>query len=359
LLARTTDTTNNPYLTASLEIKKGNDPYKQVKTEETKAEEPVEELKENIALYFSGFDRRTKDVDIQEFLDRWGKYKDFQLLNDAETGRHRGTGFVLFEQLKTTQQALRESGKYSLHGRKIYFSKANKGAIQGGKLATQNSECWFCLDNPNVAKDLIVFLGDNLYVALDKGPINQHHLLIIPIDHYSNALSLPLKVSDELQILKGKIAERYERQYGELVIFYERYMRVTHNIAHMIVNAVPFKRENFAMVVEDIEKKMAQARYNIFEMKPEEKLSEMVLEHEYYFYLELINPESKQKNQYYAKRYLLIMKEKEIKSFPKDFGRELCCDIFNCRNRIDWKNCILNENETKSLSLEIKKLLNK
>jgi len=365
LLVKTPDTTMNPYMSNTFEINKSQ-PYKMQKTEgrggqeEAKANPPQpEKLTENIALHFSGFDRRTKDIDIEEFLSRWGDIQDFQLIYDHETGRHRGSGFVLFKELKVTQLALNESGKYSLQGRKIYFNKASKGAVEKGKLSRQNAECWFCLDNPNVAKELIVFVGEEMYIALDKGPINQHHLLIIPIDHYPNAISLPLKASDELQMLKVKLTERFENEYGELLIFYERYIKVTQNIAHMIVNAVPYKKEQFAIVLEEFEKRIKNARFNTFELKPEEKLPDLVYDNEYYFYLEIVNPASRRKNQFYAKRYLLVMKESEVRSFPKDYGRELYCDVMECRHKIDWKNCLLSEGDIKSLGFEFKKLLNK
>jgi hypothetical protein len=127
----------------------------------------------------------------------------------------------------------------------------------------------------------------------------------------------------------------------------------------MIINVVPYKKEHFSIMVEEVNKRMMQARFNIFEMKPEEKLNDLVLENEYYFNLEMVNPESRRSKDLFAKRYLLIVKDNEVRNFPKDYGRELCCDLLNCRNKIEWKNSILNDNDSKNLCLELKKLLNK
>jgi hypothetical protein len=77
ILTKTVDTTSNPYIKTSLEIKRGPDSYKLQKTEEEEKVPDFEELKENIALYFTGFDKRSKDMDIAEFINRWGEVKDF------------------------------------------------------------------------------------------------------------------------------------------------------------------------------------------------------------------------------------------------------------------------------------------
>lgn len=60
------------------------------------------------------------------------------------------------------------------------------------------SNCWFCLSNPSVAKQLIVSIGSDSYLVFPKGPFshpsinsipfNANHLLIVPLTHTSNLL---------------------------------------------------------------------------------------------------------------------------------------------------------------------------
>ena len=362
LAIKTTDTTSNPYTTGAFGInslaQSGEKMNLETDKEKTKAaEDDSAPLKENIALYFSGFDKKTNDSDIYEFLARWGQVQDYQLF--VEKGNHKGCGFVLFKNLKTTETAFRESGKYSLHGKKIIFSKANRTVTEGGKLSQQNAECWFCLDNPNVAKDLIVYIGEEFYLALDKGPINRHHVLLIPIDHHPNSLELAIKARDEMDALKVKIAERYEESFNELVIFYEKNLRVTQNIAHMIINVIPYDRKSFDSFIDGLDSKIKRLGYNTFNLKPEEKIKDMVYEGEYYVYFEAFNPASRRDEELYARRYLIIIDSKQLKNFPRDLGREVFCDIMECRNKISWKDCQITDKETLERTTELKKTLNK
>ncbi len=360
LAVKTSDTTSNPYTSEALKQAKAKEASSKLEIQKKQmggAEVEAAPLTENIALYFQGFDKKSSDSDIYEFLARWGQVQDFQLLIEAETGKHKGTGFVFFKNLKTTETALKETGKYSLHGRRINFSKANKGVVEGGKLSQQNAECWFCLNNPNAAKELIVYIGSEFYVALDKGPINPHHLLLIPIDHHPSTNVLPLGARDEMDLLKRKIVERYEDQYDELVMFYEKHLRVTHNIAHMILNAVSYPKKSFDFFIEELDKRIKRYGFNTFILAPNEKVKDMIYEGEYYVYIEAVNPASLRDKEMYAKRYLIIVDPKQLKNFPRDLGREVYCDVMNCRNKINWKDAILSEGEVKERTQEMKKLL--
>jgi len=368
LSVKTSDTTANPYTIDALKFT-GFPPSKedqnskkleiQRRSDGEKMEEETVALTENIALFFQGFDKKTGDSDITEFLSRWGQIQDYQLLVEAETRKHKGCGFILFKNLKTTEQALKDSGKYSLHGRKINFSKANKGVVEGGKLSQQNSECWFCLNNPNVAKELIVFVGEDLYIALDKGPINEHHILIIPIDHHPNTIMLPLKARDEMELLKNRIIEKYEETYDELVVFYEKQLKVTQNIAHMVLNAVSYPKKSFEFFIEELDKRIKRYGFNTYILAPHEKVKDMIYEGEYFVYIEAANPASLRSKEMWAKRYLIIVDSKQLRNFPRDLGREVFCDVMNCRNKINWKDATISDKEVKERTLELKKLLNK
>jgi len=365
LAVKPSDTTTNPYALESLQqsgllATKARDSTKleiQKRSENSMQEESAP-LTDNIALYFQGFDRKTNDSDIYEFLARWGQIQDYQLLFEAETGKHKGCGFVFFKNLKTTETALKETGKYSLHGKRINFSKANKGVVDGGKLSQQNAECWFCLDNPNVAKELIVFVGEEFYIALDKGPISRHHILLIPIDHHPNSLGLPLKARDEMEMLKTRIADRYEEKYNELVIFYEKHLRVTQNIAHQVLNVFPFRKQDFDEVLKNLDKRIKRYGYNTYILRPEEKVKDMIYENEYFVYLEVMNPASLRSKETFAARYLIIVDNKQIKNFPRDLGREAVCDVLECRNKINWKDSQISDKEIAERTSELKKILN-
>ena len=45
--------------------------------------------------------------------------------------------------------------------------------------------------SPSSDKALIVSVGNESYLALDKGPIRDDHVLIIPTNHYPNTIRMP------------------------------------------------------------------------------------------------------------------------------------------------------------------------
>lgn len=51
--------------------------------------------------------------------------------------------------------------------------------------------CWFCLGSSASDKSLVASVGSECYIALDKGPISDDHVLIIPTSHQSSTLEMP------------------------------------------------------------------------------------------------------------------------------------------------------------------------
>ncbi|KAK6923441.1 Cwf19-like, C-terminal domain-1 [Dillenia turbinata] len=74
--------------------------------------------------------------------------------------------------------------------------------------------CWFCLLRPSVGLHLLISIGENYYCTLAKGPLVQvqGHVLLVPIEHLSNTLSLAFN----------------RRQKSREVIFIEWIQKVPH-----------------------------------------------------------------------------------------------------------------------------------
>jgi len=75
------------------------------------------------------------------------------------------------------------------------------------------NECWFCLSNPNLAKHLIVSVGEETYLTLPKGQVPDTndptwpipgggHVLIVPIGHNPIFAS---SASDQAKAMLGEI----------------------------------------------------------------------------------------------------------------------------------------------------------
>ncbi|KAF2353244.1 Transposase type 1 [Trinorchestia longiramus] len=93
--------------------------------------------------------------------------------------------------------------------------------------------CWFCLSSEKVEKHLIVSVGEHCYLALAKGGLVPHHLMLLPIHHYQTSLDLEPAAVEELQKFKVAVQEMFSAS-GQWVVFYERNFRTTHMQLHVV-----------------------------------------------------------------------------------------------------------------------------
>lgn len=92
----------------------------------------------------------------------------------------------------------------------------------------RSKECWFCLSSPNVESHLVTSIGENFYCALAKGPLVQDHILIVPVEHFPNTLSLPADCETELGKFQNSLKMYYKNQGKEAVFFEWISKRGTH-----------------------------------------------------------------------------------------------------------------------------------
>merc|ERR1712026_615776 len=71
--------------------------------------------------------------------------------------------------------------------------------------------CWFCLSSAEVEKHLIVSVGSHAYLALPKGGLTDDHVLICPIGHHSNQISLPEEAVQEVNKFKSALRKMYKK----------------------------------------------------------------------------------------------------------------------------------------------------
>ncbi len=64
--------------------------------------------------------------------------------------------------------------------------------------------------------------GEECYLAVDKGPVDPTHVLLLPIEHYPSLVSLPQQTFDEAQRYLQALQTAYAAQ-GKQMIAFERY----------------------------------------------------------------------------------------------------------------------------------------
>ena len=92
----------------------------------------------------------------------------------------------------------------------------------------RSRECWFCLSSPSVESHLIISVTEHLYCALAKGPLVDDHVLLIPVEHSPNTLSLPSDCQKELHKYQSCLRMFGKTQRKEFIFFELISKRSTH-----------------------------------------------------------------------------------------------------------------------------------
>ena len=104
------------------------------------------------------------------------------------------------------------------------------------------SNCWFCYDNPQMDKSLVISLGNSVYLALPKrGRLTTGHCLIIPMQHQIASNLVDEDVWEEIQSFRKCLVKMFQAQKKD-VIFFEIAMQFNRQI-HTFIECVPIPRK--------------------------------------------------------------------------------------------------------------------
>jgi diadenosine tetraphosphate (Ap4A) HIT family hydrolase len=78
----------------------------------------------------------------------------------------------------------------------------------------ETGACAFCYRE--ATRSSLLFEGDNFYVIADHAPIADAHLLLIPYEHYPHLAALPTSLHDEFELLKARLGDFVQQNYGAL-----------------------------------------------------------------------------------------------------------------------------------------------
>ncbi|XP_023635436.1 glycine-rich RNA-binding protein 8 [Capsella rubella] len=82
--------------------------------------------------FVGGLAWATGDQDLQRTFSEFGEVIDSKIINDRETGRSRGFGFVTFKEEKSMRDAIEEMNGKELDGRTITVNEAQSRGSGGG-----------------------------------------------------------------------------------------------------------------------------------------------------------------------------------------------------------------------------------
>jgi RNA recognition motif-containing protein len=75
-------------------------------------------------LFVGGLSWNTSDDGLREAFEKFGEVTDAKVINDRETGRSRGFGFVTFSDGGAADEAVRQMDGSSLDGRTVRVNEA-------------------------------------------------------------------------------------------------------------------------------------------------------------------------------------------------------------------------------------------
>ncbi|KAL6331126.1 hypothetical protein AAG906_009554 [Vitis piasezkii] len=217
--------------------------------------------------------------------------------------------------------------KHSLQDEDEGFASRRSGS-ENAK-SSRSKRCWFCLSSPDVESHLIISIGESYYCALAKGPLVEDQVLVIPVEHSANTLSLPPECEIELDRFQ-KSLKMYFRTQGKEVVFFEWiFKRGTH--ANIQAVPIPLSRASavkniFILAAEKLGFQFVTTKSNN-DSEGRKSLRAQFDDKISFFYVEL--PDGT----------ILSHAIEDNEKFPVQFGREVLAGLLNMADRADWRNC--------------------
>ncbi|KAJ4708650.1 zinc finger CCCH domain-containing protein 64 [Melia azedarach] len=211
--------------------------------------------------------------------------------------------------------------------------------------SNRSKECWFCLSSPNVESHLIVSIGEYYYCALAKGPLVQDHVLIIPVEHSPNTISLSLECEKELGRFQNSLKMYFKKQ-GKEAVFFEW---VSKRGTHANLQAVPIPSSKAAAVKDIFNLAAEKLGFKFMSMQStsnsdgRRSLRTQFDKNFNFFYVELPGGA------------LLSHVVEENEKFPAQFGREVLAGLLNMADKADWRNCMVGKEEEIKMAEDFKK----
>lgn len=191
-----------------------------------------------------------------------------------------------------------------------------------------SAECWFCLGSKNVEKHMVVSVGEQCYVALAKGALNEDHVLICPVGHHNSTVVIPDDVRMEMEKYKDCLRKMFAKEKKTLVTFERNFYT-----QHLQLQVVGIKNKLHEDALTSFEECAQEYSMELMTIPEDKDLTEMVSITTPYFCAEVGEED----------RLLHKVKGK----MPLQFGREVLCSesVLDLPDRVDWKSCKLSKEE--------------
>jgi len=224
-----------------------------------------------------------------------------------------------------------QMNEQELMGRQLFIEPAS--VHERKKDAAPVEGCWFCLSNPNADVNLVCSVGQESYVALDKGPIDTtSHVLVLPIEHHACSLDLPSSALDEIDRYISALSSYFASQ-GKAIVGFERFMRLKKSGGnHCHINMIGMSMESADTAKSAFINAAKQQGHSFTQVQEkgihatQAAIRDIVGDGEYFCAIlpdgsRLVHPIQ------YGERH------------PLSFGRDVLATLMGTPERADWKLC--------------------
>jgi hypothetical protein len=209
------------------------------------------------------------------------------------------------------------------------------------KRAKQDAPCWFCIDS--VAEDsrhLVVSHGSFAYLTLARGGLVDHHLLIVPMQHFTGSHQFHTELQEEIGRYIDALTALFASQQQYLTM-YERNIHINGTPCHTVLQVIPVsQRIPEAAVKAELLQRATATGVTLDPYRDGDKLGEQfflfALPGEKFIYRHRSKGKGKGKGD----------------KFNLQFGRDVLASVLGCPKRIDWKACVKPIGEEKKLAQE-------
>lgn len=298
---------------------------------------------EKTRVFVRNLPYNAKETDLAAHFAKCGEVKEVVILHGRD-GKPRGLAHITYADGASAQKACSELDGAVYDGRKLFLEISTRG--EGRPLPPMSmgkpvEGCPFCLSNPNADVHLVVSVAVNAYICVDKGPINDDHVLIIPVEHWPCLAAMPSQMVQEIKQYEEALRHFADSQ-GKVLVLFERFMQFRKKGGnHCHINAIAMGADcssNADAVFRELAEKSGFGFEH--ELSPgwtQEDLKAFVGEREYFC---ATLPDG---------RSLLHLIQRQERH-PMNFGRDVVASLCGAPERGDWRVCGLDRDREEKLA---------
>ncbi|GIL82924.1 hypothetical protein Vretimale_8428 [Volvox reticuliferus] len=266
-------------------------------------------------------------------------------------GRVQHITFVQFGSREEASRSLQLNGA-DFNGRQVFVEPSTAGTAGSNRRATEAAEggaggsgegkpvegCWFCLGSAAADTELVASVGEEVYLAVDKGPITPEHVLIVPIDHLSASVALSPRCFAEVERYLSALRSMYTSLGRELVAFERHLYLRTKGGNHCHINVVGVTPAAGKRAGDAFRAAAATAGYTLELLPPlargsgPDELRQQLLQAlggaDTEYFMALLPDGSR-----------LVRPLMRGERWPMALGREVLADLAGVPERASWKQC--------------------